>query len=161
MNTAECFLRETVALLFAVEVKKKKTPLRPLSKKKCMNETVCPFTVCGASQMALVIVMHSVVVFFPAAAALCCRQFKLFKQSAGGASEHLKCDLACESTQTALAEIRLVEHDWSQTSNLRELAASRGTDSPRRARLKRISDAARPPPLPRSQPGSIAGLCCS
>lgn len=84
--------------------------------------------------MALVIVMHSEVGFFfpplPPAAALCCQHFKLFKQSAGGASEHLKCDLACESTQTALVEIRLVEHDWSQTSNLRSLAASRATDSP-------------------------------
>lgn len=72
----------------------------------------------------------------PPAAALCCQHFKLFKQSAGGASEHLKCDLACESTQTALVEIRLVEHDWSQTSNLRSLAASRGTDSPRWAPTK-------------------------
>lgn len=79
------------------------------------------------------------VFFFPPllpAAALCCQHFKLFKQSAGGASEHLKCDLACESTQTALVEIRLVEHDWSQTSNLRSLAASRGTDSPRRVPTK-------------------------
>lgn len=96
-------------------------------------------------------------VFFPAATALCCQRFKLFKQSAGGASEHLKCDLACESTQTALVEIRLDEHDWSQTNNLRSLAASCGTDFPCRARLKRISHSVRSAQLILSQPGNIAG----
>lgn len=131
-------------------------------------KTVCPFTVCGASQMALVIVMHLEIFFFPLppAAVLCCQHFKLFKQSAGGASEHLKCDLACESTQTALVEIRLVEHDWSQTSNLRSLAASSGTDSPCRARLKRISYSARPPACSPAttyfiSAGNVARLCCS
>lgn len=111
-------------------------------------------SVCGASQMALVIVMHSEVFFFPAATALRCQRFKLFKQSAGGASEHLNCDLACESAQTALVEIRLDEHDWSQTNNLRSLAASRGTDFRRRARLKRISHCVRSAQLILSQPGT-------
>ena len=32
---------------------------------------------------------------------------------------HLRCGLACEVKQTALNEIRLDEHDWSQTNNLR------------------------------------------
>lgn len=119
-------------------------------------------SVCGASQMALVIVMHSEVFFsFPAATALRCQRFKLFKQSAGGASEHLKCDLACESAQTALVEIRLDEHDWSQSNNLRSLAASRGTGFRRRARLKEDS-------APRSlgetyfiSAGEHRRLCCS
>ncbi|CAB1436995.1 unnamed protein product [Pleuronectes platessa] len=33
--------------------------------------------------------------------------------------KHLRCGLACEAKQTGLAEMRLDEHDWSQTSNLR------------------------------------------
>lgn len=38
--------------------------------------------------------------------------------------KHLRCGLACEVKQTGLSEIRLDEHDWSQTNNLRWLLVS-------------------------------------
>lgn len=53
--------------------------------------------------------------------------------------KHLRCGLVCEATQTALDEIRLDEHDWSQTSNLRSLLVSVAQTSDTWPRLKRIS----------------------
>lgn len=141
---------------------KKSPPLRPFSKKKCMNENCVPVyrarrlpdgaRNCDAFR----------VFFFRATTALCCQRFKLSeRRSAGGASEHLKCDLACESTQTALVEIRLDEHDWSQTNNLRSLAASRGTAFRCRARVKRISHSVLPGRTYFISAGERRRVCCS
>lgn len=57
---------------------------------------------------------------------LCCQHFRPWSRCRP-CLKHLRCGLACEAKQTALNEIRLDEHDWSQTSNLRSLACLRGT----------------------------------
>lgn len=106
-------------------------------RKKKIHEWKCELIVCvqcAPDGRGRVIVMHSrvftaihSVVSSLGYEAQCCPCLK-----------HLRCGLACEVKQTGLNEIRLDEHDWSQSNNLRWLLVSVALASVL-ATLKRIS----------------------